>query len=412
MRLVNPCEGTNGTTVTAANSDDNGGAAFNTVQTGASWTHVYDTSVFHYGTSSIRQNGGSASQCHDTWDISPSVNRMQGAASFRLASVSVARSLIQGRAGGTQRWRIAFLSTGRIEFNNISNTTLGTTAGTFSANTFYRIRYDITVGTSGAYSVSFYDSSDNLIETLSGTGDFGTANFDEVRHGQIANATGLGNLFWDGLIATDEGIPGAWIGSASLTAAALAFNAVPLAPTPGAVTVNLTPGVVTFSPVALSPAPQPVQVSLTPAVVSILGVPLNPIPQPVTVALAPAQLAFSALGLNPQPQPVTVTLTPAGITFAAVPLSPEGDAGPSFVDLVPAVINFAATALTPVPQPVTVNLAPAGLTFTAVALSPTPGQVTVVLTPAQLSLVAVALDPQGVGAPAEFSGVWGIEAGI
>lgn len=207
-RKTNSFEGgSNGTTVTTGNSGGASGNAANTVTTGASFTHRFTTAQAAHGTLSLEQAGGAGTQCHFTWDFGP-VDRIYGRAYVRFATGFQARSLIQCRAAASQTWRIALLGTGAVVFNNAANTTLDTSP-TLSLDTWYRIEYDVTQSTGNATVTIYAGDSTTPFDTLSASGaSLGTADYDEVRHGQIANATGLNSMFWDDLDVNDIALPG------------------------------------------------------------------------------------------------------------------------------------------------------------------------------------------------------------
>lgn len=210
MRKVNTYEGgTDETTITAANSGGSSGDAFDTVVTGTGVTNVFDTAQFMHGTFSARQaTGATSAQAILTWAYT-GVTRIFGRAYVRFSDVTTARSLIQIRASNAQRARIVLTAASKIALNNAANTAVDTSATSLVVNTWYRLEYDIAVGTSAAGTVNIYvGDSTTLTESIGGTSDFNAVNFDETRHGQIANAANLPDMWWDSLDTNDIGMPG------------------------------------------------------------------------------------------------------------------------------------------------------------------------------------------------------------
>jgi hypothetical protein len=210
-RKVNTFEGgTSGTTITAANSGGASGDAFDIVLTGGSFTNAFSNAQAMHGTLSLRQAGGSASQAHFRWDFAPAVDRMFFRFYFRTPTISTARSLVQLRVSSAQVLRVA-LSGSALVVNDAANGLLDTSTG-LSGNTWYRVEGDVQQST-GNVTINIY-AGDSLttLDVLTATGaSIGTADYEEIRFGQIANATGLPDLFFDSLDANDVGLPGPWL---------------------------------------------------------------------------------------------------------------------------------------------------------------------------------------------------------
>jgi hypothetical protein len=213
MRLVNTFEGgSDETTITAGNSGGSSGDAFNTVVTGSGVTNVFDNAQAMHGSFSARQaTGGTSAQAILTWSYS-SVSRIYGRVYVRFSNVTTARSLVQIRASNSQRARIALTAASKIALNDAANNAVDTSATSVSVDTWYRLEYDIAVGTSATGTVNLYvGDSLTLTEAITGTGDFNAVNFDETRHGQIANAANLPSMWLDGLDTNDVALPGPYL---------------------------------------------------------------------------------------------------------------------------------------------------------------------------------------------------------
>lgn len=214
MRKVNTLEGgTNGVTVTQGVGGNTGGASgdfFDIIITGASFTNEFSTAQAMHGTLSLRQAGGSASQSHFRWDFSPAIDRAFFRFYFRTPTISTGRSLAQLRVGSAQALRLA-LSGSALTVNNAANTVLDTSTG-LSSNTWYRVEADVQQST-GNVTINIY-AGDALttLDVLTATGaSIGGGDYEEIRFGQIANATGLPDVFFDSLDANDIGLPGPWL---------------------------------------------------------------------------------------------------------------------------------------------------------------------------------------------------------
>lgn len=82
-------------------------------------------------------------------------------------------------------------SSGNILLDDSTITTLDTSSIALSTDTWYRIEWIVNTGTSVSSEVKIYDSDDaTLLETLSGTGHFGTGNNTQLRVGKASNTNG------------------------------------------------------------------------------------------------------------------------------------------------------------------------------------------------------------------------------
>lgn len=112
------------------------------------------------------------------------------------------------RSGGEQA-TLRLNSSGLIEIYQDGATTLVTTGtAALSANTWYFLKVRIQTSTTGAYTVGLYDSTCTLVENLTGTANFGSANSEGVRFGKITNRNGnTVDYFYDDAITDNSTLP-------------------------------------------------------------------------------------------------------------------------------------------------------------------------------------------------------------
>lgn len=301
--LVNSPTGTDGVTVTAANSAA-GGDAWTLVTIGTNASLVYATadSRSWYQLST----GATSAMVRAEWaSISPAWARSYGRAYFRIPAASlgaVTFYLVRGRASTTQSFRISVSTGNRLQLRSTGNTAVDTGIVALTADTTYRVEWDVAVGPTATGTVWLYaGDSTTALELLTATADYGASAITEVGYGIFSAAVGHPAFLLRGFQANDTALPGP---EAS-----------------GPVTVSLTPAEFGLQAVPVTPVPQPVTVALTPAAFGLQAAPVTPIPQPVTVALVPAEMALIAVPVTPVPAPVTVALTPAVFGLQAVPLA-------------------------------------------------------------------------------------------
>lgn len=343
-RKINTFEGgTNGTAVTTGNTGGASGDAANQIVAGAGWTHRFSSAQAMHGSLSLEQVGGSGTQAYFAWTYT-SVDRVYGRAYAYLTTAFQGRSLIQCRAAAAQTWRIALTSGGVVEFRNAANTLVDSSAA-LSLNTWYRIEFDVQQST-GNFTVLIYVgdgvTGGDLLDTLSGTGaSLGTTDFDEIRFGQIANATGLNSLFFDGLDVNDVGLPGPWLqtvtpgGIASGEAFGTALITEYIVPGGiasgeafGSPTVSQASGTQNISPSGIASA-EAFGAALLTYVVAVSGIASGEAFGTATIGLAvvvsgiPSAEAFG----SPTVSPGAVTVSPSGIASAETFGSPTVTTG-------------------------------------------------------------------------------------
>lgn len=213
MLLKNSAEGgTNGTTVTTANSGGASGNAWDAVflSTGAG-TVVYDTAQSAHGGVSIR---------HSTADVGDSIqlqwvasvgtpSRLWGRLYYRTASLTLSTDVFRVRSSlGNQVARIAHsANTGLVLLRNGANSIVYTSTNAVVVNTWYRFEWDFRPGASVTNTVTWYaGDSTTPIETLSATSSYSTdTNCQQVHIGNMASQTFLDNRWFDDIAVSDVG---------------------------------------------------------------------------------------------------------------------------------------------------------------------------------------------------------------
>lgn len=218
--------GTNSTTVTTGNSGGASGNAFNAV----SGSPIFTTAQAAHGNLSYAIANGSAEYL--AWTFT-SVGRSFGRAYFRVGSINESRTLVRLMLSGSQVARINMQPGGTVRLtNSVSNATVDESTTTVSNNTWYWVEWDITHTSSSLGSVRLYNAANTLLETISGTSNFGTG-CDEARYG--TSGSSIDTLWLDGLNFNDTAYPGpfspgggsiAFVGQTTLesTTAASQFN--------------------------------------------------------------------------------------------------------------------------------------------------------------------------------------------
>jgi hypothetical protein len=216
VQVTNNAEGgTNQTTVTTANSGGTSGTAFNVVNSTSS-TVVFDSTQKAGGTYSIRTAvGATSSVANFGWTTALGTpTRVYGRVYFRLPSIVVNREIIRWRRSTTQIARLRVdLDTGVLELRQGNNAAPATSGGTgtvpLSANTWYRVEWDIQAGTLTNTIRLFLGDSATPLETITGNGVFATTGtITEVMFGQFTSVSNVGDMFFDDIVVNDTGYPG------------------------------------------------------------------------------------------------------------------------------------------------------------------------------------------------------------
>lgn len=205
--------GSDGTTITAANSGGDSGTAFNTV-TGAS-VHEFDSAQAAHGSLSSRFNPTGGTTAYYVWQAAMgTLTDHYGRFYLRVAGYpSAATRVFEFRDGTGLKCGMRMGTTGKIGVVNAANSLQTETSATLSTNTWYRIEFHFVhdTSTTGQYEVRVYaGDSGSATETISGTtSDFG-ANCDRTRIGMPASAGNWGSsdIWMDDLVAGATDWPG------------------------------------------------------------------------------------------------------------------------------------------------------------------------------------------------------------
>lgn len=265
MQVTNTAEGgSNGTTITTGNSGGSSGDAWDAVTIGTTGVVAYSTAqAINPSTVSMRvASGGTAAQAFMEWLTATlgSPTRVYGRAYFRLAAVGVSRELLRWRRLGTQIARLRVDSSNVLELRQGNNSAPATSGGTgtvtLSANTWYRVEWDIRAGTLTNTIYLYSGHSTTPLETITGNGVFSTTGaVSEFAAGQFTATASLGDLFLDGLMLNDTDLPGPLLVSAAVAESLTLGNAITRSlALPRAVAESLTLGNSISAGVALARA--------------------------------------------------------------------------------------------------------------------------------------------------------------
>jgi hypothetical protein len=340
VRLTNTAEGgTNGTTVTAANS---GGASFDawssnpTIGSGAAL--IFDSTQAMHGNLSYRfSTGGSSVQCKVAWTFTA-----VGTIQFRIyvrtpGAFTNLPTILRMQGSGTQTMRIAWNSSGNLIVRDTGNFQQGQSSTTFTSGTWYRIEGYCTAGSSSVAEVKIWTTPDDTgaaNETLSlSAKNFGTASIDTVEIGQVAAATNIPQWWADDITITDTA---AYIGPVATAQANAAITASGSVAGPG------------------------VEVGQSAAALAAVGV-VTTAGTAVGLAAAALTAAATLTSAGQQVQPAAAALTAADtLTVAATPVRPAAAALAAAATLTPTAAQVqpaagslsAATALDTAAVPV------------------------------------------------------------
>jgi hypothetical protein len=194
--------GTQGTSVTAANSGGGSGNPFSVVSKGAGAALVYSTAADAHGVLGYSMTGSSGTATDVGWT---GYNATSMAVRFyynpgpTLPS-TVLRLADVRNASGTAA-RIMLTATNQISIQNTAGSAVTTFAHPLVANTWYRIEMAISVSSTVAtINAAYYplDSTTPVDPAFSTTsGNTGTANLTQVLIGSAANATWTGTSSFD-----------------------------------------------------------------------------------------------------------------------------------------------------------------------------------------------------------------------
>lgn len=229
MTRVNTAEGgTDGVTVSAANSGGASGDAYGTVVVGAGATCAYSNARAAHGTMSVLTSTGASNVSAYTPYVLASVTEDYSRVYHNVDTLPGAvRALLRYTSAGNQALRVSVVSTGTIRVFDAANNTAGTTTATISVDQWFRIEVHVVFSaTVGTCELRLYTTPDSgtPTETLNLTGLALLASSDEFRAGNPANATSAVQVWHDSVAV--EGTT--WFGPALKTgtlAPAGAFSA-------------------------------------------------------------------------------------------------------------------------------------------------------------------------------------------
>lgn len=206
-----------GTTVSAANSSGTDESAFDSVTIGANMALTYDTTNIAHGTRAFKfaLTSTATNITYMEWDWATSQAHVYGAFYFatNVASIASTIRLISFLSNGALVGRIGVVNGNQgFQFRNSADAAIGTISGTISANTVYRVEFDVLCGASGSGTLTVYlgDSTTPLGTASFSATSFGTT-INQVRYGAntAAFSTTAGNAFWlDDLNVNAVGVPG------------------------------------------------------------------------------------------------------------------------------------------------------------------------------------------------------------
>lgn len=155
--------GTNGTTITTANSGGVSGDAFDSTAIGTGSTLTYDTSKAAHGTTSaLATTNGSASAAAAFVKFLPSASSRIATHLYinlnTLPATTTPMVVFSPRSGTTISVRVAVTQTGTVQLRDPSNTVMWTSTATVSPGTWYRCEFQSVLNgdTTGNASVQLF----------------------------------------------------------------------------------------------------------------------------------------------------------------------------------------------------------------------------------------------------------------
>jgi RHS repeat-associated protein len=205
--LANSAEGgTNGTTVTVANSGGASGDPFSVVTRGTGAALTFATAAAEHGSLGYSLTATSGTTTAVTWN---GYNATSAAVRFyynpgsTLPSTTV-RLLDVRNSTGTAA-RVLMTSSNQLIVQNAAGTTLKTFPTTLSANTWYRIELGVSISATAATVNAAYYPGDSTtpVDTAYSTSsaNTGTANITTISIGDTTSGTWAGTAYFDDLAA-------------------------------------------------------------------------------------------------------------------------------------------------------------------------------------------------------------------
>ena len=228
--------GTNGTTITTANTGGASGDALSDISLGSGGL-VFSNASSAHGSLSYMLTGASGSATYLGWN---GYNDTSMATRFYYnvgsAEPGVQLTLLSVRSASAKVALVVIGATGKLSVQDSTGTNIHNFSNPLSTNTYYRIELTTTVSASAASVACSYYAGDSTTASESfttTTANTGSANITEVRIGSGASTTWTGSSYLDDLAAnngsttfigpyTAPGVPSAPTGVSATAGNALA----------------------------------------------------------------------------------------------------------------------------------------------------------------------------------------------
>lgn len=220
LPLLNNAEAqTSGTTITNANTSGTDADLLDEVVIGANMTATFDSTTAAHGTNAFKLALTSTATAVTYVGWSPTAygtadTHLYGVFYFRTNVTSIASSirLVSFNNAGTVAAVLGCVNGNQGFQWRTSAAAVGTISGAISANTWYRVEFDLLTGASGAGTATVYvgDSTTPAGTAVSGTQSFGTT-VNNVRYGfTTANFSSTSGDFVliDSINLNNTGVPG------------------------------------------------------------------------------------------------------------------------------------------------------------------------------------------------------------
>ncbi len=224
--------GTNGTTISAANSGGSSGTAFDTVTIGAGATLAFDsTRAAHGGLSAKVATGGSAQSMVQWTTAVGTQTEVWGRVYVYFTAVpSPAVKLLRFFNGASQAGAINVNISGFLVLLDATNTQVAVGSVAVTTGAWARIEFHVLANaTTGAIEAKLFNTADGttVSELVSATNKNTNSALTDYRFGQTTAVASVGPFWMDDLQINNTGWPGP-VGSLSVCAPATASVSVTL----------------------------------------------------------------------------------------------------------------------------------------------------------------------------------------
>lgn len=207
-----------GATVTTANSGGASGDSWDNVQIGANASVTYVESPTMVGKRGYRvATGATSTTAYLQWTGKIAARWPSGLAAnygrtyfitSGIPAVDTTFVEFSDAAGTTNRGNIRLRSTGVLRLRNAANGTVVSGTVVLSANTLYRVEWQVDGAALGSYVLNLYLGNSAVpLESLSGSGNFGGV-IGTVRVGFVTNIANSVVWHFDGINVNDAALPG------------------------------------------------------------------------------------------------------------------------------------------------------------------------------------------------------------